>query len=147
MYVLVRRNEIIDAFEESLVQESDLRTRYPDCEVLQTDLTLPTQVFRAVTRMYNGRVTRKPTVVLTPDKPSIKPDGEDEVSIKIEIFDTQPDEVINEITLDVDGVKTNVPIVNNEGMFKFATTQPDIIIISVDDPDVCTSKVGITAYG
>jgi hypothetical protein len=148
MYVVIRNNEITASYSENERTYESLTRDYPDCEIQQIDFYFTPNTAKALLRVYEGTVVTKPTVLITSDRQRFLPDQIDEIEIKIQILELQPNEAVNELELSVADAKITIPIIDNKGILSFATDKEAVLLIKTSDTKrfACMSLGVVATY-
>lgn len=141
MYIATDKNEIIEAFLIAETNPVRIKQKYPNAKVLRSDFAvLPTEA-KSLLRVFNNRIVPKISATMSLNKEEIIADGEDEITIDIELQNVQPDETIEHVTVDVDGAKMLVKINNGTGRLIFSTRAKGLHIITIEDEKIhCCPK-------
>ena len=137
MFAIVNnKGEIIEEFHEY----NNIRELRDGERILEAPFELPIGTLRDVARIYKGQIVPKMVVEITLNKKIVRADGEDEITVSVELLDRQPDEIISSVTLDIEGAKIPVQIENDKGGMVFSTTKKGIFTITADMENVICLK-------
>jgi hypothetical protein len=145
MYVVVKDNKIIDAFDHFSYDKARIQASYPGCEVLETDLYYGESVLLSLARLYNKQVVLKPTVRFQLDKSFIKADGDEEIRLAVQLVCCQPGEFFESIKLDIDGASVTVALNENQGQVILSTKVRGLHRIKVADDRFVWMETGFDA--
>jgi hypothetical protein len=96
-------------------------------------------------RVRNEEIVLKPTAILSTSKDKIRADGIDEVTIYVEVVDLQPEEEITEVVLDINKAKVTMNLENSKGEMIFSTDSTGVIVISVVENGILSSRAAVMA--
>jgi len=137
MFAIVNnKGEIIEEFHEY----NNIRELRDGERILEAPFELPIGTLRDVARIYKGQIVPKMVVEITLNKKIVRADGEDEITVSVELLDRQPDEIISSVTLDIEGAKIPVQIENDKGGMVFSTTKKGVFTITADMENVICLK-------
>lgn len=146
MYIVVKDSKIINAFNENEIDLEKVKELHPDCKVFNKQLGIIAPNAQDLLRVYRSDVVLKPRAIISVNKKHIDADGEEEVTIDVCLKGLQESEVIEQITLDINGAAIPVKINENAGRISIASKVPGLHIISILHPkDVIHLKGGFIA--
>jgi hypothetical protein len=145
VYVIIKDDKIQEIFSKEVSMNS-IRGKYPQERVVQVgDMFSPGHA-KNFLRVHNKNVVNKIIPQIIVSKKHMLANSQDEVEVKVKLFDLQKGEKIKEVTLDIKDAKIPVKLSDGEGSIIFSTEAPGIYLIKIEaTDDMLYASTGVMA--
>ncbi len=141
MFAIIENDSVIHTISEDHITAAQLAAKYPHHKVMIAQHGIPANLLR----VYQDRAVPKVAAVMSLNRTSVKANGIDEILLTIKLYDLQPDEKVEKLTLSIDEQLVEIDIEDNHGSAELVTNVRGLHIVDVVDKFITTVKVAFEA--